>query len=359
MRVCPTPVTAQKLTDWLTEAVQRGVKVSSMVTNARNLKAWVKLHIGDGAWFPNPGDEAQYKMWVSGAQATLDMSVRRPPPLTYLVLLDIDEALDHADPHQAQVWAHMVLAHDAMLRGGDATGRRVLVRDLSFVGDWAFITLRKRKHNRRGEPELLPLSPLPRQFRRFSAAYVLRRYLRRTGLLARPDAPLFAKLGTDGRVRLPAAARWPAYQSWYTTFCRTLTAAGHPTVTPQATRAGGFTDAVAGGMTAVLAARHGGWTPRGAWPRYMRLSPRETGSALTRAGSGRRRGHAPPRTSVVHLGQHVAGAAAANGSGLSIAPVHDASATAGGHVATPDASSPRLVMGAQVCSPSAGCAHSH
>ena len=288
------PVTFDKVAGFITEKIMRGNKLTSGVTDSRNIKSWCIHHGVD--YMPDAEDRRQFKTFVSGASAATDMSVKRPPPMTYRRLRRIFGVLDVTDPDDHQFWCCLVLSHSAMLRGGGACGRKILVKHLKFTRDgWLTVTLVKRKHNRHGPPETVPVPPQSEPM--FNTVGLLKDYLRRSGLRDQPWAPVFPQLRPSGRARRALRPRW-SYDSWLTAYKRMSDKAGVKFSTPQGTRAGGFTDLVEGGMPELIAARVGGWAPPGGnHPRYLRQTRRGKGAMLHKARSrqiARSRGREAP-----------------------------------------------------------------
>ena len=80
LRTRPYPVTYANLADWMTEGLLRGKKISSCVTDARNLKSYCTA--ARLPFMPDLDDQCKYREFADGAKVTFDTSVRRPPPLT-------------------------------------------------------------------------------------------------------------------------------------------------------------------------------------------------------------------------------------------------------------------------------------
>jgi len=193
-------------------------------------------------------------------------------------IINID---DHDD---FQFWCCLVLSHSALLRGGGAVARKILVKHLKFKKDgWLSIELVKRKHNRHGAPERVPVPPQADSAPMFDTTALLKRYLRRAGLKNQPWAPLFPHLRPDGKARRDLRPRW-SYGTWLSTYKAMSAKAGVKQSTPQGTRAGGLTDLVEGGAPVPIAAGVGGWAPPGGnHTRYLRQTEHGKGAVLLKA----------------------------------------------------------------------------
>ncbi len=283
----PTPATYQTVAHWLVgDIFFMNKKASASLTDAANLKAYFVRH--GLSFMPDPRDGEQHSRLLSGIRVRETRPVTRPTPLTFEHLGRIARLVSFTDPHQTQLWLQLLLSHDCMLRSGTTCGSKVRVEHVHLLPDGVVrIDLHKIKHARHmmaAFPVYLHPSkctgPGKELATRCDTAVILREYLMRTGLHYWPDAPLFAKLDSRGRVARPYI---PQTQKNWNSQLRSLCArAGVPgKVTAQACRAGGLVDAIENGVPMALALAIGRWrSARSAEP-YLR--PGQHGAQLFRS----------------------------------------------------------------------------
>ena len=271
----PHGVDGDALTAWLHAGINGSVpsqprpkKLSSVRTDMRFLKA----HCVDSGipFLADPSDARHVKQYLDGASAIDAGEVKRPTPITLRHIgRDIRRILNLQQPWDRQVYVHLLLSHDIMLRASDACGTALLRRHLTFTDDdFVCVKLVKRKNNRHGGPAFVYGAPSP--VAHVNTPVLLKRYLKDTGIYNHPDCPIFAKLDKRGKVIIPYKVL--SYSAWRKIFMKITKKAGIEGATPHALRAGGFTDAVGidGDVDPFVVASIGQWAPYGAWPRYLR-----------------------------------------------------------------------------------------
>ena len=237
------------------------------------------------AYLETRDDFVKYDEFIDGCKVQDPGEVKRPRPLTMECLNLIHTIVDFACPIQRQIWLILVLGHHLMLRGGDACADNILREHVTFKSQGRVeVQLVKRKDNRRGGPR--PVWAHPSADPHFDVPQMLKEYLQTAGISEEDGhVPIFARVDEFGVLMTPIQPL--QYSAWRTIFADWTTAAGITDMTPHAVRAGGLTDAVAGGADAFVAAKAGGWAPLGCWPLYLRMQPTAAGLMLNNSYEAR------------------------------------------------------------------------
>ena len=103
---------------WLAGAQFDRCKASTVVTYARNLRGFCNRKGIDCMEFSSK----IWKAFEGGLRAGRSNEVKRSTAVTMQVLARVRPHMRLHDPKQRQRWLHLLLMHDAMLRGGDCTG---------------------------------------------------------------------------------------------------------------------------------------------------------------------------------------------------------------------------------------------
>ena len=264
----PFPVTYNTMSCWLADAQFDRCKASTVVTYARNLRGFCNRKGIDCMEFSSK----IWKAFEGGLRAGRSNEVKRSTAVTMQVLARVRPHMRLHDPKQRQRWLHLLLMHDAMLRGGDCTGERMLRKHVRIEGRMLRVTLDKHKHNRKSAATSITVAPAGHPD--YNTPAIMREYLRSSGISAMPEAPLFAKLDSSGRVIVPF--KQLSYQAWNQQFRSMMEAAGVVGATPHGCRAGGLSDAVRHSpLPPVVMARRAGWSDTGCWQQYLRADERE------------------------------------------------------------------------------------
>ena len=272
----PFPVTYDPLSDWVALGVSRQKKLAACITDQRNLRAYCTHERIE--YLANGDDAMKFKEFIDGCKVLDSGEVKRPRPLTMAALNRMHGIVDFKDPIQRQIWLILLMSHHLFLRGGDACSYHIRREHVHFKSHGRLkVVLVKRKDNRRGGPR--PVWAHPSSDPHFDLPRLLREYLHTAGITADDDnVPLFARIDENGRLMWPLQPL--SYTTWRNIFGDWTTAAGLTNMTPHAARAGGLTDAIAGGADPFVAAKAGGWAPLGCWPLYLRMQPTEAGLML-------------------------------------------------------------------------------
>ena len=197
------------------------------------------------------------------------------------------------NPAHTQVWLHVDLAHQAMLRGGDGT--RMHRRDITFTPGGMTVRLMAKGH--RATPRITWVSHTADP--RFDIPELMRQYLDTTGIGAYPGCPLFAKLQPSGTVQMTHGPDGtPRFSR-----CRTTSGAAHgrtgpswrTSSAPRRTQDAPVVSQTGRGRGGdpLLLSRIGGWSVNGCWHQYVRPEDSEVANMLRDAGIRRVRARMP------------------------------------------------------------------
>jgi len=278
------PATYESVSTWMTRDLtrdKRPKKLSSCFTDKRNLSAHCDAN--EHEFLPEARDRRLLRQFEQGAKQTFSCAAKRPPALTVAHLLGIADQMNFRNPAHTQVWLHMALAHQAMLRGGDGT--RMHRRDITFTPGGMTVRLMAKGH--RATPRIIWVSHTADP--RFDIPELMKQYLEDTGIGAHPGCPLFAKLQPSGKVDVTYGPdgghrfRPLSYDKWRRTWAHWTKQATIAGSTPHAARAGGITDGTRGGGDPLLLSRIGGWAVNGCWHQYVRPEDSEVANMLRNA----------------------------------------------------------------------------
>ena len=156
----PFPVTYNTMSCWLADAQFDHCKASTVVTYARNLRGFCSRKGIDCMEFSSK----IWKAFEGGLRAGRSNEV---------VLARVRPHMRLHDPKQRQRWLHLLLMHDAMLRGGDCTGERMLRKHVRIEGRMLRVTLDKHKHNRKSAATSIAVAPAAHPGLQYAGAYAL------------------------------------------------------------------------------------------------------------------------------------------------------------------------------------------
>ena len=264
------PITATAVGMWIAGQLELGKKASSVATDVSALRTWCRVRFVP--FLPTEDDEFVVAQALRGARADEDRPVRRPAAITVTMLHRLAQVVNWRDPHEHQLFVQALVSHDAMLRAGTTCGNKLRTEHVTVEADGSVrLELHKTKTTRlQADPSPVWLVPAASPANsHLDAARMLVRYMDRSGVSLYEDAPLFAKLASDGRVRIPFGHQ--TYRNWSARLRALCLRAGITAyVTPHALRAGGITDSVMGGVAVDVARRVGGWAHSKSTDSYIR-----------------------------------------------------------------------------------------
>lgn len=266
--MAPFPVSLPVALGWGASMRRRGCKPATFTRALSHLRSFTARH---GLAWPSQRHDTTLRYFIRGWKALEQRPTRRPPPLTLHRLRRLLAVIDTSNPVDTQSWAQLSLSHALMLRTAEAVALRV--QDILWEGGidnrhgGVRVLLTKTKTTRlQADPTTLWLPPATVTSAwgpLFHPTAVLRAYMRSTCLAwARGSTPLFAKLGPSGFPTWPAKPQ--TYAAWRRRLASITAKAGMHGITPHASRAGGLTDAVMGGLPIQEALKIGRWSTNSA-----------------------------------------------------------------------------------------------